>query len=102
MLLFSVSPTNSFAQVNDTRVILQNADADVVGSDYINANYLRVSLQCHWPLSNKQNCQIFCFSSFMTLLVFKVIVVVELSLCVCRTPCGRPQIRKFTLPLRGV
>lgn len=45
MLLFSFSPTNSFAQVNDTRVILQNADADVVGSDYINANYLRVSLQ---------------------------------------------------------
>uniref|UniRef100_A0A8C6V0L1 protein-tyrosine-phosphatase n=1 Tax=Neogobius melanostomus TaxID=47308 RepID=A0A8C6V0L1_9GOBI len=26
---------------NDTRVILQNSDPDVVGSDYINANYIR-------------------------------------------------------------
>lgn len=26
---------------NDTRVILQNADPDVVGSDYINANYVK-------------------------------------------------------------
>nr|XP_046255148.1 tyrosine-protein phosphatase non-receptor type 6 [Scatophagus argus]XP_046255149.1 tyrosine-protein phosphatase non-receptor type 6 [Scatophagus argus] len=29
---------------NDTRVILQNADPDVVGSDYINANYVRNTL----------------------------------------------------------
>uniref|UniRef100_A0A8C6UVV2 protein-tyrosine-phosphatase n=1 Tax=Neogobius melanostomus TaxID=47308 RepID=A0A8C6UVV2_9GOBI len=27
---------------NDTRVILQNSDPDVVGSDYINANYIRL------------------------------------------------------------
>lgn len=29
---------------NDTRVILENADPDVVGSDYINANYVKNSL----------------------------------------------------------
>ncbi|KAM9851868.1 tyrosine-protein phosphatase non-receptor type 6 isoform 2-T3 [Aulostomus maculatus] len=29
---------------NDTRVTLQNADANVVGSDYINANYVRNTL----------------------------------------------------------
>uniref|UniRef100_A0AAQ5X1Y5 protein-tyrosine-phosphatase n=1 Tax=Amphiprion ocellaris TaxID=80972 RepID=A0AAQ5X1Y5_AMPOC len=32
-----------FCPVNDTRVILKDADPDVVGSDYINANYVRVS-----------------------------------------------------------
>lgn len=43
--------THFFSQVNDTRVILQDTDPDVVGSDYINANYVRVSLQSHWPRS---------------------------------------------------
>lgn len=32
-------------QVNDTRVILQDADPNIVGSDYINANYVKVSQQ---------------------------------------------------------
>lgn len=31
------------SQVNDTRVILQDADPNVVGADYINANYVKVS-----------------------------------------------------------
>ncbi|XP_061772585.1 tyrosine-protein phosphatase non-receptor type 6-like [Nerophis ophidion] len=34
---------------NDTRVTLQNADPNVVGSDYINANYVRNTL---WDLEN--------------------------------------------------
>lgn len=32
-------------EVNDTRVTLKNADPNVVGSDYINANYLRVRVR---------------------------------------------------------
>lgn len=32
-------------QVNETRVILKDTDPNVVGSDYINANYVRVSVQ---------------------------------------------------------
>lgn len=58
--MFSCSPSlppslhfiHLFSPVNDTRVILQNSDPDVVGSDYINGNYVRVSLQSHWPESN--------------------------------------------------
>lgn len=34
-----------FSQVNDTRVILKGSDPNVVGSDYINANFVKVSLQ---------------------------------------------------------
>lgn len=37
--------TCSLPQVNDTRVTLQDADPNVVGSDYINANYVKVSQQ---------------------------------------------------------
>ncbi|XP_030250880.1 tyrosine-protein phosphatase non-receptor type 6 isoform X3 [Sparus aurata] len=36
---------------NDTRVILKNADPDVVGSDYINANYVRNTL---WESGNQK------------------------------------------------
>lgn len=56
MLLFSFSPTfpSLVLKVTDTRVILQNADPTVVGSDYINGNYMKVSLQSRWPQSNKQ------------------------------------------------
>lgn len=36
-------------EVNDTRVILRNADPNVVGSDYINANYLRVRVRRREP-----------------------------------------------------
>ncbi|XP_068179361.1 tyrosine-protein phosphatase non-receptor type 6 [Antennarius striatus] len=36
---------------NDTRVILQNADPDVVGSDYINANYVR---NTQWESGNQK------------------------------------------------
>ena len=32
-------------EVNDTRVVLQSGDPSVVGSDYINANYVRVCPQ---------------------------------------------------------
>lgn len=42
------------SQVNETRVILKDTDPDVVGSDYINANYVRVSLQSLWPHSNTE------------------------------------------------
>ncbi|MEQ2179013.1 hypothetical protein GOODEAATRI_020189, partial [Goodea atripinnis] len=35
---------NKPSEVNDTRVILQNADPEVVGSDYINANYVKDKL----------------------------------------------------------
>lgn len=34
-----------FNQVNETRVALQDMDPEVVGSDYINANYVKVSLK---------------------------------------------------------
>ncbi|XP_034030393.1 tyrosine-protein phosphatase non-receptor type 6 isoform X2 [Thalassophryne amazonica] len=36
---------------NDTRVVLQNADPNVVGSDYINANYVKNTL---WESSNQK------------------------------------------------
>uniref|UniRef100_A0A8P4KDG2 protein-tyrosine-phosphatase n=1 Tax=Dicentrarchus labrax TaxID=13489 RepID=A0A8P4KDG2_DICLA len=34
---------------NDTRVILQDTDPQVVGSDYINANYVRNKCVPYWP-----------------------------------------------------
>lgn len=40
-------------QVNETRVVLKDTDPNVVGSDYINANYVRVSLQSLWPHSTQ-------------------------------------------------
>ncbi|KAM3873249.1 LOW QUALITY PROTEIN: tyrosine-protein phosphatase non-receptor type 6 [Diretmus argenteus] len=36
---------------NDTRVVLQNTDPNVVGSDYINANYVKNTL---WELGNQK------------------------------------------------
>uniref|UniRef100_A0A3Q4BLB3 protein-tyrosine-phosphatase n=1 Tax=Mola mola TaxID=94237 RepID=A0A3Q4BLB3_MOLML len=36
---------------NDTRVVLQNSDPDVVGSDYINANYMSNTL---WESANQK------------------------------------------------
>uniref|UniRef100_A0A673ARR2 protein-tyrosine-phosphatase n=1 Tax=Sphaeramia orbicularis TaxID=375764 RepID=A0A673ARR2_9TELE len=41
---------------NDTRVILQDTDPEVVGSDYINANYVRVSLQNQKVYIATQGC----------------------------------------------
>jgi len=41
----SVSSPRPLVQVNDTRVRLQDTDPGVVGSDYINANFVRVSLR---------------------------------------------------------
>ncbi len=44
-----------FLQVNDTRVILDDADPDVVGSDYINANYVKVSLHSRFIVTQNDN-----------------------------------------------
>lgn len=50
----SLSTLFFFPQVNETRVTLKDTDPNVVGSDYINANYVRVSLQSLWPHSNTE------------------------------------------------
>lgn len=41
---------HSFFTVDETRVKLQDADANVPGSDYINANYIR------WKADDPANC----------------------------------------------
>jgi len=34
-----------FSAVDDTRVVLRDSDASVLGSDYINANYIKVIIK---------------------------------------------------------
>lgn len=84
-----VSPMNPplVLKVNDTRVVLKHADPNVVGSDYINANYVRVRVQ-----RRKHKRLIFC------LLTLTGFVMADL----CRTPCGSPPTRRGTSPRRGV
>lgn len=78
----SLTVASLHPQVNDTRVILQDTDPDVVGSDYINANYVRVSLQSHFieTQSDNNKTQNRKLSEILVmLLVFKVVVVYSLE-----------------------
>lgn len=76
-------------QVNDTRVILKDRDPDVVGSDYINANYVRVRVQ-----RRRRERPVVSVSRLVTLTAF---VTADL----CRTTCGSPPTRRCTSPLRA-
>lgn len=77
-------------EVNDTRVILENVDPDVVGSDYINANYVRVRVR------GRKHTQLICSLAFVVTLTG--LLIADLY----RTTCGSPATRRFTSPLRGV
>lgn len=96
----SVSSPRPLVQVNDTRVRLQDTDPGVVGSDYINANFVRVSLRRlrhrRWRTPTPSDVVLFW--------VFQEDVgraALTGSFCVCRTTCGSPAIRRFTSPPRG-
>lgn len=80
-------------KVNDTRVILQDTDPDIVGSDYINANYVKVSFQRLLSHNNAEQ-----FRGNIKKMLF---LLLTSSLFVCRTTWGSVEIRKFTLPPRG-
>lgn len=102
LFLNELLSTFFLSQVNDTRVILEDSDPNVVGSDYINGNYVKVRIQSHWAHRNtawQRHRRKLWYLLLWSLSWFRVCID---SLCVCRTNCRNPKIRKFTLPLRGV
>ncbi|XP_052434710.1 tyrosine-protein phosphatase non-receptor type 6 isoform X1 [Carassius gibelio] len=60
---------------DDTRVILENADPNVVGSDYINANYVVVRAR-HKSQHNHKSLKFFLLNHLFSLLL-------SLSICLC-------------------
>ncbi|XP_063734374.1 tyrosine-protein phosphatase non-receptor type 6 isoform X2 [Eleginops maclovinus] len=84
---------------NETRVILEDTDPDVVGSDYINANYVRVSL----PKVSRDvidNLQKSCFFFFNSSLCFcfpqnKLLESVEQKVYIATQGCLATTVNDF-------
>lgn len=72
--------------VDETRVVLLGGDPNVVGSDYINANYVKVFLRLQT-------------GGFAPRLYAHDFV---LALCLCRIRCVRAVLQKSTLRVRAV
>ena len=97
----------SLSQVDDTRVVLRNADPCVVGSDYINGNYVKVRVQtlcAHsnttWRQHKKTHNRKLTHLVDIRYVTLRLLCVL-IHFVVCRTTCGSQEIRRFTSPVRA-